>query len=263
MPIALDQAGERGSSITLEPGVRVELVASPRTLPTSRANEITNGMIDLTWRACRGGDEGKWDLIRDGWQEYYDAGGSRAEDYDRLVLVYANERMVQFSGMMVKRMRPDVTLLWYHVACTDPAFQGAGAFGAALRLIVDPDWCRSFPEPTYIVFRTPNPVIYVTGYRYVASISDEWDYQPKITPGAKIEPLPRAVHELARRMSATIAPGSEYDADTFVVRDFLGRHGAIYRTPAPPAKDATVNEYFETHLRRQPQDALFNFVRVR
>src|SRR5437870_12132061 len=157
MPTTLDNAAERGTSITLEPGVRIELVESPPTLPAARANEITNGMIDLTWRACRGADQGKWDLIRDGWQEYYDAGGSRAEDYERLVLVYADERMVQFSGMMVKRMRPDVTLLWYHVACTDPAFLGAGAFGAALPLIVDPDWSRSSPDPTYIVFRTSAP----------------------------------------------------------------------------------------------------------
>src|SRR5437660_9656 len=103
-------------------GYEVELIPNPRDLPLERANALNAEVAELAWRACGGTapDEQAEAEVRAGWRAYCMTEGGRSQDYDRLALVWEGDRLVGFSGWVVAHMEPDVTLLWYKAAGTDP-----------------------------------------------------------------------------------------------------------------------------------------------
>jgi hypothetical protein len=242
--------------------LRVRLVPDTAALAPDDAARLSADVADVTYRACRGYDNVEFEAIRLGWITYYDQPGNRVQDYDRLALVYDGDTMVQFSGFMVVPMPPDATLLWYHAAVTDPAYQGTGVFAQARDVLVDPDWLTSFGSSTYLVFRTPNPLVYETARRQAHKLRDWYDgFYPKIVEGGVVEPMSEAVKDLGARIASALSPDREFDRDVFVVRDFLGRYGSdIYRQAPPQSDNAHVNRFFAEELAADNQDALMVIV---
>src|SRR5438034_7001150 len=115
-----------------ESAYRAEVIANPRELAPERADSLNRQYADLACLACGGDadDEESEEAIRHGWQAYCMSPGGRTQDFDRLVLVWHGDEMVGFSGYVVERMEPDVTVLWYQAAGTHPERQGRGALGA-------------------------------------------------------------------------------------------------------------------------------------
>jgi GNAT superfamily N-acetyltransferase len=241
-----------------EEQLTVRLVSDPSSLTPAEKATLNADVADLTYRAVRGDDASEWEAIAAGWRAYYAEAGNRAEDYARLGLVYDGPRLIQFSGFMVVRTPPECTLLWYHAAVTDPEYQGRGVFAKARDLLADPVWLASHPRPTYLVFRTPNPVIYETA-RKAAQRYPDWyaQFHPKIRGDGTIEPVPEEVKDVATRIAMALSPTCTYLRDTFVVRDFLGKFGEdIYRQTPPPSDSAGTNAYFAANLEAARQDAL-------
>jgi hypothetical protein len=239
---------------------RVEVVANPSDLPLERANFLNSEVAELACRACGGDadDEQSAEAIRQGWQAYCMNPGGRSQDYDRLVLVWAGDRLVGFSGWVVAHVEPDATVLWYKAAGTDPAEQGRGAFAAARDTMGDMSWMTSFGPPAYFVMRTPNPVIYDNAQKWWGRFPDMYKhFVPKITEDGGMEPVDDEARETAARIAKALWPECEYDADNFVVRDFLGEYGRdIWRVPPPDSARPGTIRFFNEKLRGDNQDAL-------
>jgi hypothetical protein len=153
------------------------------------------------------------------------------------------------------------TLLWYRAAGTDPRYQGRGAFTVAFDQMVDPDWITTFGPQTYMLYRTPNPVVY-EAVRKLWGRYPEWDarLQPRITPDGGMEPIDDAKAEEALAIAGTLWPDCELDTSTFVLKDFLDKYGQdIWRVPMARSSDEGVNRFFAEHIRPGNRDALICF----
>lgn len=238
--------------------LRVELIAQPRSLSPERDELLNIEVADLAARACGGPEACAEPEVREGWRKYCTLPGGRTCDHDRVVLVWDGDRLVGFNGLVVERMDPDVTLLWYRAAGTDPAYQAKGGFSRAFDAMLEPSWMMSFGRPTYWLYRTPNPVIYET-VRRLWSKHSEWSERlfPKIAADGDLMPIDAGTRDIATRITAKLWPDCEFDAQSFVVRDFLGTYGQdIWRVPVATSSDAGVNRFFAHHLRPDNRDAL-------
>jgi hypothetical protein len=246
---------------SLREDLRIDLIDDPRELPHERAEALNAEVADLAWRAC-GGPAGRDDpAVRDGWRNYCMKPGGRMQDHDRIVLVWDGDKLVGFNGLVVERMEPDVTLLWYRAAGTDPDYQARGAFSAAFDTMLDPDWVTSFGPPTWWVYRTPNPVIYEAVRRLWSKYPDWHEtLHPKIGPDGGTDPIDADIRAKAIDIATSLWPECELDADRFVLKDFLGKYGRdIWRVPVAESSDPGVNRFFERYLRPDNQDALMAF----
>jgi hypothetical protein len=237
------------------------LIAEPGRLTPERDDALNAVVADLAAVACGGPEACDDPAVREGWRNYCIQPGGRTRDHDRVVLVWDGDRLVGFNGLMVERMEPDVTLLWYRAAGTDPAYQGRGGFSEAFDTMLDPDWVTSFGPPTYWVYRTPNPVIYES-VRRLWSKYPEWSQRlfPKITADGHPQPIEPEAREIGIRIATALWPDCEFDPETFVLKDFLGHYGRdIWRVPVATSSDAGVNRFFERYLRPDNQDALLAF----
>jgi hypothetical protein len=239
---------------------RIELVEHPAELETERADALNAEVADLACRACGGEaeDEQAEQVIRDGWRAYCMNPGGRTQDYDRLGLVWSGDRLVAFTGWVVEHVEPDITVLWFKAAGTDPAEQGRGAFAAARDTTAELGWMTSYGAPTYFVMRTPNPVIYDTAQKWWARFPEVYErFFPKIGADGEIEPIDDATRRTAVRMAEALWPDCEFDADNFVIKDFLGEYGRdIWRVPAPGTAQPGSTKFFNEKLREGNQDAV-------
>src|SRR5829696_2676472 len=113
---------------SFDDALRIELIERPREIPPERTEGLNTEVADLAWRACGGPDTYDDLTVRDGWRAYFFSPGGRVEDHDRVVLVWDEDKLVSFNGLMVETMEPGDTLLWYRAAGTDPEYQARGAF---------------------------------------------------------------------------------------------------------------------------------------
>jgi hypothetical protein len=241
--------------------LRVELIADPRRLTPEEDDRFNLEIADLAARACGGPEACDDPAVREGWRNYCSLPGGRTRDHDRVVLVWDGDRLIGFNGLLVQHLEPDVTLLWYRAAGTDPEYQGRGGFSEAFDTMLDPSWVTSFGPPTYWVYRTPNPVIYES-VRRLWSKYPAWSERlfPKITPDGDALPVATEEREIGIRIASSLWPDCELDPETFVLKDFLGKYGQdIWRVPVATSSDAGVNRFFERHLRPNNQDALMAF----
>jgi hypothetical protein len=263
------QASSRPAAVTTadegrEASYRVELVENPSELPLERADVINAEVAELACRAC-GGDaenEEQAQAIRAGWQAYCMNPGGRSQDYDRLGLVWAEDRLAGFTGWCVEQLEPDITVLWFKAAGIDPTDHGRGAFAAARDITADLRWMTSFGAPTYFVMRTPNPLIYDTCKRWWNRYPDFWRrYFPKIGEDGRMEPIGDQDRETAIRIATGLWPDCEFDPDCFAVRDFLGEYGRdIWNVETPHTADPGTTKFFKDNLRGDNQDALMTAV---
>ena len=240
--------------------MRVELIDDPRTLPDERDAALNDELAGLAALACGGPEDCDDPVVREGWRAYFNTPGGRTQDHDRVVLVYDEDRLVGFHGLVVERLDDGSTAVWLRAAGTDPAYHGRGAFTAAVPVMMAPDFMASVGSspPSYWLYRTPNPVIYASGRRLWSG----WEEQlnPKITADGHAEPIDPKTREAATRVATALWPECEFDADHFVVKDFLGEYGRdFWRVPLAESSDPGVNKFFQRHIRPGNRDALLVF----
>jgi hypothetical protein len=247
---------------------RAEVISNPHELPGDRALRLSMQIADLACRAVGGEaeDEPGRAAIRRGWEAYCTEPGGRANDYDRLVVVWHEDELVGFSGYIVKTIEPDITVQWYKAAGTDPAHQRRGAFQAARDAIQDVDWLTSYgTAQTWWVMRTPNPLVYDIARRWWAKFPDWYTrFYPQINEHGSIEPLTDEARDACAHVASEMWPECEYDADRLVLRDFLGEYGRdIWRVPRAISPMPGTQVWFTENLRPGNRDALLNLCRFR
>lgn len=239
------------------------VIEGPDCLPPEEADRLDGEMLDVTYLASRGDDRKHWPTVWAGWKAYYDSGECGANDYARLVLARVDGRLVHFSGIVTMSMGEEATLLWAHVAFTDPMFQGMSLLKQARELLIDRRWCESFSSPTYFVLRTPNPITYEAARRFVTRHPDwQSSFCPWINQSGELDLIEENTRALAKRIADALTPACEFDVGTFVVKDFLRAYGDIYRIAPVASRAPATTAYFQRNVDYERQDCMLAFWRV-
>ena len=258
---ARSSASEAGAAAESPTGeLRVELIENPRELSPERDEQLNNELAGLAALACGGEEDCNDPVVQEGWRNYFATPGGRTQDHDRVVLVYDGDRLVGFHGTVVEQLESGAKVAWWRAAGTDPEYHGRGAFTKAVPVMMAPDWMASIGStpPSYWLYRTPNPVIYASGRRLWSGWEEHLN--PKITADGHAEPIDPKTRQAASEVAAALWPECEFDADNFVVKDFLGEYGRdFWRVPLAESSDPGVNKFFERHIRPGNRDALLVF----
>ncbi len=240
----------------------LSVVEGPGQLAVEDASRLNEEMLNVTYLSSRGEDRAHWQGVWDGWKAYYDSGECGADDYARLVLGRVDGRLVHFSGIVTLTMG-EATLLWAHVAFTDPDFQGRSMLKQARELLIDRTWCEMFPAPTYFVLRTPNPITYEAARKFVSAHPD-WQatFRPWINSDGELDAIDDDTSWTARRIADTLATDCDFSPQTFVVKDFLGEYGDIYRIAPVASRAPATTAYFQRHVDYVRQDCILAFWRI-
>lgn len=247
-----------GQDVTCE----LTVIDGPNLMTEADASRLKDEMLEVTYLSSRGEDPDQWQMVWDGWKSYYDSGECGANDYARLVLARVDDRLVHFSGIVTLKMG-EATLLWAHVAFTDPAFQGQRMLKQARELLIDRTWCESFRSPTYFVLRTPNPITYEAARAFLVNHPD-WrsSFCPWINDHGELDAIDDDMRSLSTRIADALTPGCDFSSRTFVVKDFLGEYGDIYRITPLASRAPSTTAYFQRNVDYDRQDCLLAFWRV-
>jgi hypothetical protein len=248
----------RTTTATLDdPAYSVEYLHDTKACSKGKRDQITDGLIEVTWRAVRGPDPAYFETSFEGWTSFYAETGNRVEDYDRLLLIYIDGRLIHFTGIMSLQLSKELSIVWAHISATDPDHQGRGVLSRSLAALVDIDWLRSFPGRTYVVCRTPNPLIY-EAMRKVIGMVPAWEpmFHPKINADGSVERPAEEARRVAEQIAFRLSPECDFDSETFVMRGFLKKYGEIYREIPPPSRKEGTTRFFDQHIDIGNQDAL-------
>jgi hypothetical protein len=240
---------------------RVSLVDQPGALSPSARSELTAKLVDLSWRATAGAAGESYEVGQRGWEAYYGSVGNRVSDYDRMVLVEQDERLLH--AMCVQTLRlGDTTLVWIHIAITDPAYHASGLLGLAAAAMFAPGWLGTLPAPRAAVFRTPNPIAYEAVRALAPRLSARAQVYPQIEASGVLSPTPERVRALCQQVSAQLSPGCEFDPETFVLRGYYKQFGALYSSFDFPCRSPGVAKYFSKALDAKGMDGLVIWVEL-
>lgn len=249
------------SSHTTSPAVRI--LQHGEGLSRSDLISINQDLLRVTWLATRGDNPWHYSESRAGWHKFYSTDGARAEDYERLVLVYVGEELVHYSGARRVKLASGETLIWLHMAMSHPSYSGQGA--RSVGALCDKEWLDRLPANSWAVVRTPNPRVFHL-MRTIARRNSLWNetFYPRMRAGgaALADAQDPASQTLAPAVAAALSPSCTFDEQHSIVRDFLGEYGNVNRLGQPPCRNADVNSFFQQHVRTRPRDGVLVLFKI-
>lgn len=222
----------------------VRLVRDPRELTPDEAARLAVGFAEITWRATRGAAQ-RFDEARAFWLGYYTTFGNRPEDYDLLLLVEDDDRVV--SVVAVNLVTVDIgCLFWLHFAYTEPEYQGRGVLRIASATLAAIS--AELPSPTYAVCRTLNPTVYDIMIGAAGAVPERaTTFHPQLTADGDALAVPDETRRLATRIAQVLSPTCDYDPTHFVIRGFFSEIRHLIGLRYPPSRSTATNRYFERH----------------
>ena len=249
-----------------EKSYRVHIVTEPASLSEEQSKELTDAFVDLACQTTGGGDWQSYRPAIEGWRQYYTAPGARPRDFDRIVLIYDEERLIHFTGVTRFDLDPSHHFVYIRIAMTLKQYHRTGSLRSAVLSVFSPDWMQQFGE-FYFVSRTANPVIYEMTRSFAREFSDNSNLDltmyPQITGGCELEPMPDEICDLAMSVAEKISPGCGLDPKTFVNKGYYKRFGPIYKEPVYYSRNPVTNRYFEQTLDHSNQDGILILIHVR
>lgn len=240
-------------------GIRFEVIADPATLPETEILRLIEEFVELSGITTSYGDRTYLPAF-DGWRRYYEQSGNRPSDYSTLALAYAGRALISLAA--IKKRPPkegtNPELLWVQLAITRPEYHGTGIAGAALMRVFDGRFVQSMREG-YVIVRTPNPVVYEMVTRFIPIFREmgvEGRLYPVIKSPSEIEAIGGEERTTLAGLISEVCPGVPFDINTFVIRGYYSKYGALYKKYDFKCKNAAVNEYFSNHVKCEDQEGI-------
>jgi hypothetical protein len=249
---------------TARTSYRLEIVTEPASLSEEQSEKLTDAFVNLCCQTTGGENWQSYRPAHRGWREYYTSPGARPRDFDRIVLIFDQERLIHFTG--ITRFDLDgLHFIYIRIAMTLKEYHRAGLLAMAVRSVFSPQWMQELPE-FYIVSRTANPVIYEQTRHFARELSTNSTVSltmyPQLSDGGQLEPVPAAIRSLAVRVAEKISPGCELDPVTLVNKGYYKRFGPIYKEPVYHSRNPATNRYFEETLDHANQDGILVLIHV-
>jgi hypothetical protein len=243
-------------------GYRLELVSDPKTLSMGRRQVLIEEFTELSVKASGGRNWSNYVPGKVGWADYYQTEGARPQDYDRLALVYAGDRLAHFIALNVFWLEQKYPILWIHIAITDPVHQGAGILTMSSRALLSADWLKTVAPVTYAVFRTPNPIVYEAmkafclDHRNTGAMKATAWY-PRINEHGQLDAVPEDVRSMASNIAKMLSPECPWDPEHFVIRGYFKKFGPLYSNDMQfPCRVPGTQNFFDQNVHLQTQDGL-------
>jgi len=235
--------------------VILKVLDRPQEMKPQYAEHLAGAFAEISARATGGKDWQVYSPGQDGWRDYYASPGGRPRDYARLVVGYAGERVVHFTALDVLQIG-GYDVIWFHIAITEPEFQGAGVLLKAVAALLDPMWMERFSSTVHVVFRTPNPIVYESLQAIPPPL--RWRIVGRY-PEIKETGLPEAPEEIrsfAKAVAARLSPECPYDSERFVIKGYFKKYGALYQNLNFPCRNPVTSSFFKQQLDELNQDGL-------
>jgi hypothetical protein len=253
-----------------EQGHRLELHTSPASLPEAKLLELIDAFVDLSARTTGGEDWRSYRPALDGWRQYYSSPGARPQDYDRLVLIYDEDLLIHFTGVIQLMLAPSRPLVFIRSAMTLREYHGAGLLKSAILAVFSPRWLQELAgssEEVFFALRTANPIVYEATRNLVADYAPnpflEFTMFPQISDGGGLAPMPDEIRAIAQRTVEMTSPGCQFLPETFVNKGYYKMYGALYKEPVFPCRNPVTQEYFNRVVDYSNQDGIIMLIRMR
>ena len=250
---------------TAEKSYRCHIITEPASLSEEDSKELTDGFVNLACQTTGGEDWQSYRPAIEGWRVYYTSPGARPQDFDRIVLIYDEDRLIHFTGVTRFDLDASHHFVYIRIAMTLKQYHRAGLLRSAVASVFSPDWIREMGE-FYFVSRTANPVIYEQQRHFCREFSARFDLDltlyPQITVDCELEPMRDEIREMAVRVADRISPGCGLDPKTFVNKGYYKRFGPIYKEPVYYSRNSVTNRYFEQTLDHSNQDGILILIHV-
>ncbi|OBH15086.1 hypothetical protein A9X04_13365 [Mycobacterium sp. E3247] len=184
------------------------------------------------------------------------------------MLVYDGQFLAHFAALdLIQGLQEGVTILWVHVAMTDPDYQGSGALLLAAKALLNPEGLALLGDELYLVFRTANPKLYEAMRTLRSTFTPDGFYgdawYPQIAPGGTMVPVPANITELAACLAARLSPNHEFVRDTFVIKGCFQDFDPLWQDLDEfPCRNAMTKDYFTKNLDNSNQDGLMIIVQI-
>jgi hypothetical protein len=248
-----------------EKSYRFQIVTEPANLSEEKSGELTDAFVNLACQTTGGEDWQSYRPAIEGWRQYYTTPGARPRDFDRIVLIYDEDRLIHFTGVTRFDLDPSHHFVYIRIAMTLKSYHGAGLLRGAVLSVFSLEWMRQIGE-FYFVSRTANPVIYETTRYFAREFSANTDLDlnmyPQITDDCELGPMPDEIRDLAVQVAERISPGCGLDPKTFVNKGYYKRFGPIYKEPIYYSRNSVTNRYFEQNLDHSNQDGILMLIHV-
>jgi hypothetical protein len=248
-----------------EKSYRVHIVTEPANLSEEKSKELTDAFVNLACQTTGGEDWQSYRPAHEGWREYYTSPGARPRDFDRIVLIYDEDRLVHFTGVTRFDLDPSHHFVYIRIAMTLKQYHRAGLLRSAVLSIFSPEWMGRIGE-FYFVSRTANPVIFEMTRHFVRDFSANSDLSltmyPQINDDCELAAMPDEIRDLAVSVAERISPGCGLDPETFLNRGYYKRYGPIYKEPVYYSRNPVTNRYFEQTLDHSNQDGILILIHV-
>ena len=235
----------------------VKLFSSPSDFASLNSADLSEQFANISARATGGKLWREYQPGIDGWRDYFTGKGGRPEEYDRLVVIYSESKIVHFTA--IKKLKIESwDVYWTFVSITHPEFQKNSLLGLAMTKLFDIDWLKQNGNAFYIC-RTPNPIVYESFRQFsflIEKLGFNSSFYPKIVSSDQIEAPSSSVCEFAHKVAKMISPECEFSDIDFVIRGYYKKYGFLYKEHYFKSNNKVVNSYIKNILDHDNQDGI-------
>ena len=237
------------------------LIERPSALDPKQCEELTKRLVELSRRATAGVNWREYAPGEHGWIAYYAAPGNRVQDYDRIVFVEDQERILHALCVQTLTLN-DYRVIWIHIALTDMSHHDSGLLATAAQSMFSREWLSTLKPPCVAVFRTPNPIAYEAVRTLASRLTPGSRVFPEIDASGQLVPVPDGIRDLVTKLSAELSPRCAFNSETFVLKGYFKDFGALYSDFNFPCRNPAVASYFDRYLDRSNMDGLLAVVQL-